>query len=257
MGVLDMLAAGQTPEGMTLDPNAGPFGFLQGDTPIGQSGTPMWISDPNFQPPAPALPDYTPEQRSALGDLFNTVPDAFATSFVPGADDPTSFQNKRTSEWQSNLRAGDQDALEAIPQGVLDAIWPVTQGGGMDTPYGQGSTPNPRDPFGGWFTLTERSMQNPHVIPYQAFAGGPSTNNWRLLPAPYNTPDYIMRGGHIISKFFQARPAEYVVSRGSPTGNQLGAGGAYPMSAGYFYGDRSYFWPGQIEPWVVGRGILG
>ncbi len=101
----------------------------------------------------------------------------------------------------------------------------------------------------------------PNAIPFGGWADNTpntSTDNWRLLPAPYNNPGYKMRNGRIINTYSpgyrMGLPAEgaYTASFGSGDNTTVvfghgGAGHGYPTSVGSG-AVRAYYWPGQIEP---------
>src|SRR5262249_37658681 len=101
-------------------------------------------------------------------------------------------------------------------------------------------------------------------VPHQFMAGSnlPSTNNWMLLPPPYNKPGYAMRNGHIIDNSpanqgrggFWAPGIEKIVTsrddagqlfeRRPGSGAQFGFPALMPSGGGLAYA----FWPGQLEP---------
>src|SRR5262245_491935 len=100
---------------------------------------------------------------------------------------------------------------------------------------------------------------------FQAGQDQPSTDNWMLLPPPYNQPGYIMRNGHIIDNSaanqgrggFWAPGIQKMVSsyddagqlfeRRPGSGAQFGFPALMPSGAGLAYA----FWPGQVDPATI------
>jgi hypothetical protein len=157
------------------------------------------------------------------------------------------------ADWQANLRHGTQEAIQALPAATLDKYWPAVEDKGPETPYGTGSKPAPGDPLGGWFNLMDQRGSDR----LGSSAAGPSTNNWRLLPYPWNQRAFIMRNGHLVDKYWIDKPLAYVNYRGGAaaegTANLGGGGWGFPISFGSA-AVRGYFWPGQLEPWLTEGG---
>jgi hypothetical protein len=146
---------------------------------------------------------------------------------------------------------------DATPQAMEEAL---NLGNTLKTPQ-EGSQLMSSGPQGGWFPGDPRIGLSATAT----YGGGrgppgfsaPSTNNWRLLPQGFNSPDYMMRSGHIINRAYAGDPAAYVASHGGGGGG-LGRGGYnYPASTGSFLADYGLFWPGQVEPWEYAQGERG
>ena len=107
----------------------------------------------------------------------------------------------------------------------------------------------------------------------QYLGGGgdnPSTNNWHLLPYPYNRPGYIMRNGIVIDTNDPAYRAGYPAGFGggmylndagqnSPVTGvyspHMGPHNGYPAS--YGYRGINYGWPGALWGWGGGNWDMG
>jgi hypothetical protein len=118
-------------------------------------------------------------------------------------------------------------------------------------------------PEGGWFSSSDTAQES--TVPWGSYPNsganpapglsGMSTNNWRNLPSGYQSPQWAMRSGHLIDRYWTDKPLAYVGYHGggeAPWG--LGGGGhGFPVSTGSS-NQRGYFWPGQIDPWVYEGG---
>ena len=142
-------------------------------------------------------------------------------------------------------------------QSLLDMYQPTQTGESFsyDNPdtFARATQPAAGDPLGGWFSYGDLARRG--LLPGRGLEGiqfgsdRPSTDNWRLLPPGYNNPNYMMRNGQIIDKYFAQWPGLYLAYRGTDALPQAGDR-AFPMSsAGIGTGTRGYFWPGQIGPW--------
>lgn len=92
----------------------------------------------------------------------------------------------------------------------------------------------------------------PHNM--QEGANLPSTNNWQLLPPPYNTPQYLMRNGRIID-LLQSQidtgqknvmGAETQADRNRPGYSVFGRS---PFVQSWSFGGAASGWPGQPGGW--------
>lgn len=185
-----------------------------------------------------------------------------------GAPEPGAIQSML-----GMLAPGD---MAEIPPTFAQSPVPGLAGLGGQTPSMTEQT-SPGVSGGGFFTIADRyaAMQPSfgqmgpatpsgriptHVLPQQIpwqFQQGmnlPSTNNYRLLPPPYNRSGFSMRNGHIID---QQLADQFVNNwmRDHPVG-AVGSGAArgVPMafqpnrsSIGISYGG----WPGQLEPYGI------
>jgi hypothetical protein len=144
-----------------------------------------------------------------------------------------------------------------------DQNWSDAQGrpihvGGPAPDYINGTTQggfnavfDPRAPSaqGGYFTMDEYLKDNPENTKGDGTMqhnNGLSTNNWRLLPPGYNTPDYFMINGQIVSRAAMNRQLTpksvlgqeggghlgYVPLGGGQWGEQVGSQGARSGYAG-------------------------
>lgn len=111
---------------------------------------------------------------------------------------------------------------------------------------------NPRDRSTGGGFFTAQDVFGADKVPnaFQEGAASPSTNNWRLLPPPYNSPRYIMRNGRIIDlratdMHGPPVPAEgFGNNYGGPLWN-TGAGAGLGFPAAYNRGYTNFAgWPG-------------
>lgn len=141
-------------------------------------------------------------------------------------------------------------------------------GGGGDQPpppYVGGSiqggipgvfSPNDRDSaLGGMFTMDQYNDQSGN----SALANNPtgpqqqlSTNNWRLLPPPFQDPNYYLYNGQIMDR----RLTQYTLTPKSVLGLEGGTGEHGYLyqgadEAGRWRHDWDYGYPGQLGPWTT------
>lgn len=180
----------------------------------------------------------------------------------------------------SEVIQGGNPLLYSDPTGMTGQMAPAFSPGQLATPeainaamaYGGRPTPQVASsgPDGGWFGNVPISGQGQETFGsptyYQGAVGipqglqGPSTNNWRLLPPAYRSPNYRMQAGHIIDNYWTPnndyqRPLAYAGYRGAQ-GAPFALGGpghGYPTSIGSPT-QRGYFFTGQIDPWLYEGG---
>lgn len=102
---------------------------------------------------------------------------------------------------------------------------------------------------------------NQHATFYGGGEDNPSTDNWRLLPPPYNQPGYAMRNGIVIntrSPSFAAGYPDGFMGRVNDAGQNSPVTGVYSPHTGPYagypasYGFRgmNYGWPGALWGWT-------
>lgn len=142
---------------------------------------------------------------------------------------------------QVNTVGGASDAMQQMMAAIPDA--------------GRGS------PLGGATTFMQH--YGPDNVPAAVHEGAalPTTNNWQLLPPPYNRPGFQMRNGHIIdtrSAGYKAGYAAYMDPNGfhPGEGSNSSVSGVYSphisvagYPAGFGLQGQHFGWPGQIEEW--------
>jgi hypothetical protein len=131
----------------------------------------------------------------------------------------------------------------------LPSDWDFRSGEGS---WEQLHTPNDRSAGGGFFTAEDQfSGQVP--TSFQQGASSPSTNNYRLLPPEYRTPQFIMRNGYIIDRYAtdlhgpEMNRTESHSQQGSGPFWKLGSAvtTGYPAGYAYGFGGTTSGWPGS------------
>jgi hypothetical protein len=213
---------------------------LQAGGPSGPGGG-VSISEPSSATPF-GVPYYGANPASDPTNL-EAVPAKFTDMAGVGAGFP--MVSTQTSDAIPGGGFWSAGALRQA-QAALGMASTPQAGPGTATPRGQATL----SPAGLAFLNTQLP---PAFGSYQDFM--PSTDNWRILPPPYNTPNYMMRNGHIIDRTIAKMgvPASGAfvgnLADNSNTGVIFGRGGpgkGYPVSMGSST-QRAYYWPGQIE----------
>lgn len=217
----------------------------------------------NWQPP--------PEQNPTVEQQNQQVADNYAQALLS--------QNAEYSNQQAEHR------------GILDVLG-TTQGYGLGPPYTASAQPyNGPPPMeaqpdwnydfgfpGDWHDFSSNNISTgggffdfdelyhnrglPVPLPFMSGAGGPSTNNYRLLPPEYRHPNFIMRAGQIINRY---GPNMYGPYGGPPVNEELnypawrsGAGVGYPVA--YSPSPVSWAisgWPGQLGNYNIHSSTMG
>ncbi len=243
-------------------------------------------------------PDGTPAQGGsgilgAIGAMSSpdtTAAAAGPLSFQHGTGDIPALGEGYTSqnivEQFGNAPSGD------LEQPFWSDVTPAGDTTGVQTIYRWNNAPDPR--VDAWYAEHPTDATGPGVIVQMEqmlqdipnagqgsslgraapgsrfnpqFTGGgadkPSTNNWRLLPYPYNQPGYILRNGIVIntlgSSYKEGYP-EGFHGRLSDSGQNspvtgvysphLGPTNGYPAS--YGFRGSNYGWPGALWGWGGG-----
>jgi hypothetical protein len=149
--------------------------------------------------------------------------------------------------WARQEEAGNinLDAMQNIPeasgrvmQGLLDAIPDAGRGTAL-----------------GGANSFQKTLGPEHVPePISAGSNLPSTNNWMLMPPPYNRPGFMMRNGRIIDTNSPGYKVGLQAQNTWRPENVAGVSAPFLHTAGYPTGFgqapyQYYGWPGQIEPW--------
>lgn len=231
-GLLGALGFTASPEGVLSGPEG--YWWAGGGPQVGtSSGMPI---DANANP-------VNPGPTSALMELLRNQLAVADTLGQSAPSDP-----RVDAFYQSNPGASMVDLMKALPDAGSG-----TPLGGIGTLHNAAIRNNIE--AGG---TNDPSVQSPFYVGQDL----PSTNNWRLLPPPYNQPGYIMRNGIIISTSSMKTDRGFWAG-GNPQGGVsaehgnvvpyigfgTGARFGYPGWFAPGYAPQSVGWPGSISPW--------
>ena len=155
------------------------------------------------------------------GGQFGGGPSSFSESDIPFGAEVRPITSPQDQNWS------DAQGRPIHVGGPAPSYTPQTTLGGFNAVF------DPRHPSkdGGWFTTEDYFKGNPQTLK----SGNPygsnklSTNNWRLLPPNYQTPDYFMVDGGIVSRTAAARELAPKSVMGQEGG---GFPGYWPMGGG-------------------------
>ena len=243
-----------TPELLAL----GATGF-SGDIPIGPDGTPVLRQNQ-------AAPEPVPQGNPVLEQII--AQQGLVAGEAPGGG-PSASPDPIGYGYGPFYAASSQDYPENRTP-LAPPVWNLGMGG--EPPPGAmnweepGSwekfhTPKDQSTGGGFYTADD-VFTGQIPLNYQQGAASPSTNNYRLLPPPYNTPQYIMRNGYIIDRFASgagglrgpgsAEAGSWIMQHTSPfwsMGSSVTTG--WPAGVSYGHGLSFAGWPGASN-WASG-----
>jgi hypothetical protein len=188
MGLMEMMGRGSTPEEA---PQEDPWAKEQREVAAAMAAAMKSIA-----PPAPD--PWSQEEINAASMADGSLSYAPGTGYYPPTQAELLF-SRPLQEGPPPLDPGIW--TDAGPghteEGPLPGQLVFEQGMAIPTNWKDYDTGNTKS-GGGFFSLGRlaeaRGLPGP-----EGFGGGPSTNNWRLLPPEYRHPNFIMRDGNIIN----------------------------------------------------------
>lgn len=210
----------------------------------------------------PTRPDGTPalEENQGRGGLIDAM-QAIVNPVNPRVQSELQQQAFEAATGESvnvenSLGFGYGPPYTPSPQDYPENRTPMTLPEGLSLGFGETGTgnwedyhtPQDRSSGGGFFTAYDLFGQEVPWM-FQTGASSPSTNNYRLLPVGYRTPDYVMRNGFIINRrdlrppgFLQSNVDSFIKGEGMgyPSGIESGRSGS-----------PGYGWPGA-QQWTIG-----
>jgi hypothetical protein len=196
--------AGQDPQSLE---------YIAGDLTGGYNTLPSWVTE-----------KYSPHQIEAA--MLAALRDQVNQSNLPRNDQ--EWANIKTGAPPALQEQGNPYSFRAFPD-IFKKGAPASGGYfSLDDYYGQMRKPDDNSNFG--------------AVPgqFQFGSGGPSTNNWRILPHEYRNPDKFMINGHIISR------GKFGVQAGGLEGHNMGQ----ELGTGL-----KGYWPGNYgAPWISAAG---